>query len=98
MVEKFLQEQSRLIHEKAQLQGEIHNLRYEFNRTPHHAAKPQQERYAHGNKTDNLMLLGDCLQEQEKLRRYNEAIITDSIEFVSCYDIQQKKKSTKYKT
>ena len=78
MVEKFLQEQSRLIHEKAQLQGEIHNLRYEFNRTPHHAANPQQEGYAHGNKTDNRMLLGDSLQQQEKLQRYNEPLTREN--------------------
>jgi len=53
MVEEFLQEQNSLIHEKALLQGEIHDLRYEFNRTPHHHAKPQQERYVHGNTFNN---------------------------------------------
>ena len=98
MVEEFLHEQKRLKHEKEQLQREIQDLRCKLNMVPHHNAKPQQEKIVHGNTTDNRTLLGDCLQEQEKLRRYNEAIITDSIEFVSCYDIQQKKKSTKYKT
>ena len=78
MVEKFLQEQHSLIHEKALLQGEIHDLRYEFNRTPHHHAKPQQERYVHGNTTDNRMLLGDCLQEQEKLQRDNERLTKEN--------------------
>jgi hypothetical protein len=78
MVEKFLQEQNRPIHEKALLQGEIHDLRYEFNRTPHHHAKPQQERYVHGNTTDNRMLLGDCLQQQEKLQRDNERLTKEN--------------------
>ena len=77
MVEKFLQQHS-LIHEKALLQGEIHDLRYEFNRTPHHHAKPQQERYVHGNTTDNRMLLGDCLQQQEKLKRDNERLTKEN--------------------
>ena len=98
MVEEFLHEQKRLKHEKEQLQRQIQDLRCKLNMVPHHNAKPQQEKIDHGNTTVNRTLLGDCLQEQEKLRRYNEAIITDSIEFVSCYDIQQKKKSTKYKT
>jgi hypothetical protein len=78
MVEEFLQGQNRLIHEKALLQGEIHDLRYEFYRTPHHHAKPQQERYVHGNTTDNRMLMGDCLQEQEKLRRDNERLTKEN--------------------
>jgi hypothetical protein len=60
------------------LQGEIHDVRYEFNRTPHHHAKPQQERYVHGNTTDNRMLLGDCLQEQEKLQRDNERLTKEN--------------------
>ena len=78
MVEKFVQEQNRLIYEKEGLQREIQDLRCKLNMAPHHHAKPQQERYVHGNTTDNRMLMGDCLQQQEQLRRDNERLTKEN--------------------
>ena len=78
MVEEFLHEQKRLKHEKEQLQRQIQDLRCKLNMAPHHHAKPQQERYIHGNTTDNRMLLGDSLQQQEKLQRYNEPLTREN--------------------
>jgi hypothetical protein len=78
MVEKFVQEQNRLIYEKEGLQREIQDLRCKLNMASHHHAKPQQERYVHGNTTDNRMLMGDCLQQQEQLRRDNERLTKEN--------------------
>jgi hypothetical protein len=74
MADDFLKEQNRLRNENSQMQREIQRLRDEIKNTPHHHAKPQQERYVHGNTTDNRKLLGDCLQQQEKLQRDNERL------------------------
>ena len=78
VVDDFLKEQNRLRTENSQMQREIQRLRYEIKNTPHQHAKPQQERYVHGNKTDNRMLLGDCLQQQEKLQRDNERLTREN--------------------
>ena len=78
MVEKFVQEQNRLIYEKEGLQREIQDLRCKLNMMPHHNAKPQQEKIVHGNTTDNRTLLGDCLQAQEKLQRDNERLTREN--------------------
>ena len=52
---------------------DIKYLRYELkNRTPHHHAIPHQGSSVPGNTTDNRMLLGNCIQELEKLQRDNE--------------------------
>jgi hypothetical protein len=78
MVEEFLHEQKRLKHKKEQLQREIQDLRCKLKMVPHHNAKPQQEKIVHGNTTYNQTLLGDCLQEQEKLQRDNERLTREN--------------------
>ena len=78
LVEEFINEQNRLKYEKEKLQREIQDLKCKLNRAPHHHAKPQQEKDVHGNTTDNRMLLGDCLQELDKIRRDNERLTREN--------------------